>query len=126
MENSCCGAVQIDDLGEQCEENCDVYHLTTFAPPACEKCCSQESCSCTCHPTCNSSCCQRLYQRIKHNTACPPCCPRTSNCEGCSLTPRRRDVIRPVAAVKLQCDPTHYSTIYRKSYDVPTCHLPLY
>lgn len=121
------------NFGEQCEESCEPYHLSTFAPPACCKTCENQSCClcnstddcCCCNLTCNAGC-QRLYQRLKHVPMCPTNCTRISNCPSCCITPTRRDVFRPIQTFKVECQLPIYSTIYRKSYDLPTCHLPLY
>ena len=121
------------NLGEQCEECCEVYHLSTFAPPACCNACeNQGSCNDSltgCNPVCNTTCnadCQRLYQRLKHVPKCPSNCTRISNCPFCCITPSRREVFRPIQIFKTDCHLPNYSTVYRKSYDLPTCHLPLY
>lgn len=127
------------DLGEQCEECCEVYHLSTFAPPACCKtcenlCCCSYNCNstddfCNCKPVCNTSSntgCQRLYQRLKHIPKCPTNCTRISNCPSCCITTSRREVFRPIQMFKSECQLPNYSTIYRKSYDLPTCNLPLH
>ena len=127
------------DLGEQCEENCEAYHLSTFAPPACCQTCENLYCCscncnlsddcCNCKPVCNTTCtagCQRLYQRLKHIPKYPSNCTRISNYPRCCITPVRRQVFRPIQIFKTECQMPNYTTIYRKSYDVPTCHLPSY
>lgn len=122
-------------IGQQCQQECDFYHLSIFAPPSsCEKCNQCESLQCCesdiksysrCNPMCTIAC-QRLYQRLKHLPKCPSGCSCTECYQECMITPKRREVIKPCDVIKFQCGPPHYNTIYRKSYDLPTTNLPLY
>lgn len=118
-----------------CDKNdCSDQHFYPACPPVCKTCNPQMNCSCECCsypdlPYCDTPCCSPApctnYQRLKPSDGRPDL---SKLCEPsqCSLTPKRRDSFRPVKACTADCCLPLYSTIYRKSYDIPTCKLPPY
>ncbi|KAG5669949.1 hypothetical protein PVAND_000238 [Polypedilum vanderplanki] len=120
-----------------CEElsECSNQFFYPVCPPVCRKCnphmssCSCECCSYPDLPYCDPACCTSSpclqYQRLRPSDGRPDlskiCLPPQ-----CSLTPPRRQSFKPIRSCTFECCLPLYSTVYRKSFDVPTCKLPPY
>lgn len=116
------------NLPEQAEFNCLPTHLGVFCPPVCTKCnpCASRNCDCPPIPDCNQfDSCQPHYERVRYVQSCNIHVPK-SNCPTYDLTQRRREGYKPLYICKTQLVSTHYDTVYRRSFDLPTCNPPPY
>lgn len=129
--NGCACANPATVPAEQAEVNCIPTHFGTFCPPNCSKCnpCAGERCDCPNLADCAP--CDRLdpyvrhYEKVRYVQSCNLESPK-SNCAPCDLTPPRRNSYKPMYICKTQLVPTHYDTVYRRSFDLPTYCPPPY
>lgn len=112
--------------------DCTDEHLTTFCPPACQKCsqpCCSDPCasSSCCLSVCDSSaiCCKpsnpclKRYEILKHVNRCPPKPSCSSRCVQISRTS-----YKPVAKCEVSCGLPCYETIYMRAFNTPEACCP--